>query len=52
MRGLGAAAVIDHRSEDLLGAIGSRHSRGVDRAGNGVEGETANHVVQVLRDGG
>jgi NADPH:quinone reductase len=52
VRGLGAEAVIDYQSEDLLEAIRSRHPRGVDKAVNGVEGETANRVVQVLRDGG
>jgi NADPH:quinone reductase len=52
VRGLGAEAVIDYQSEDLLEAIRSRYPRGVDKAINGVEGETANQVVQALRDGG
>ncbi len=52
MRGLGAEAVIDYQSEDLLEAIHSRYPRGVDKAVNGVEGETADRVVQALRDGG
>jgi NADPH:quinone reductase len=44
--------VIDYQSEDLREAIRSRYPRGVDKAVNGVEGETANQVVQALRDGG
>ena len=52
MRGLGAEAVIDYQSEDLREAIRSRYPLGVDKAVNGVEGETANQVVQALRDGG
>ena len=39
-------------TEDLVEAIRSRYPHGVDKAVNGVEGETANQVVQVLRDGG
>lgn len=52
LRRLGAETVIDYRSEDLLQAIRSRYPQGVDRAINGVEGETADRVVQVLREGG
>ena len=52
VRGLGAEAVIDYQSEDLREAIRSRYPQGVDKAVNGVEGETANQVVQALRDGG
>jgi NADPH2:quinone reductase len=52
VRGLGAEAVIDYSTEDLLDAIQSRYPRGVDKALNGVEGETADRVVQALREGG
>ena len=52
VRGLGAETVIDYQSEDLVEAIRSRYPQGVDKAVNGVEGETANQVVQALRDGG
>ena len=52
MRGLGAETVIDYTSEDLVEAIHSRYPQGVDKALNGVEGETADQVVQALRDGG
>ena len=44
--------VIDYTSEDLVAAIQSRHPEGVDKALNGVEGETANQVVRAMRDGG
>jgi NADPH:quinone reductase-like Zn-dependent oxidoreductase len=52
LRDLGPEAVIDYQSEDLREAIRSRYPSGVDKAVNGVEGETANQVVQALRDGG
>ena len=52
VRDLGAETVIDYTSEDLVAAIRSRHPEGVDKALNGVEGETANQVVRAMRDGG
>ena len=52
VRGLGAETVIDYTTEDLVEAIHSRYPHGVNKALNGVEGETADQVVQVLRDGG
>jgi NADPH2:quinone reductase len=52
VRALGAETVIDYTSEDLVAAIQSRHPEGVDKALNGVEGETANQVVRAMRDGG
>jgi NADPH:quinone reductase-like Zn-dependent oxidoreductase len=52
VRGLGAETVIDYTAEDVLAAIRSRYPDGVDKALNGVDGETADLVVRALRDGG
>lgn len=52
VRSLGAETVIDYTAEDIVGAIRRRYPRGVDKALNGVDGETANQVVQTLCDGG
>ena len=43
--------MIDYATEDLVEAIHSRYPDGVDKALNGVEGETADQVVQGLHDG-
>jgi NADPH2:quinone reductase len=52
VRALGAESVIDYTVEELVAAIHSRYPAGVDKALNGVEGETADQVVRTLRDGG
>jgi NADPH:quinone reductase-like Zn-dependent oxidoreductase len=52
VRSLGAETVIDYNAEDLVMAIRSRYPDGVDKALNGVAGETADQVVLTLREGG
>lgn len=52
VRALGAEEVIDYTTEDLVEAVRSRYPEGVDKALNGVEGETADQVVRALRKGG
>ena len=52
VRGLGAVLVIDYTTEDVVAAVRKKYPQGVDKALNGVEGETANEVVKALRDGG
>jgi len=52
VRGLGAELVIDYRDADFVHEIRNHYPNGVDKALNGVSGETANQVVQALRDGG
>jgi NADPH2:quinone reductase len=50
--GLGAELVIDYTSEDVVGAIRARHPHGIPKALNGVSGEAANALVEVMSDGG
>jgi NADPH:quinone reductase-like Zn-dependent oxidoreductase len=49
---LGAETVIDYTAQDFVTAIRNRYPDGVDKALNGVSGETANQAVQTSRDGG
>ncbi len=52
VRALGAKTVIDYTAEDVVAAIRTLYPDGVDKALNGVGGETANQGVHTLRDGG
>ena len=52
VRALGAETVIDYNTEDVVSAIYDHYPAGVDKALNGVEGESAQQVVRVLRSGG
>jgi NADPH:quinone reductase-like Zn-dependent oxidoreductase len=52
VRGLGAETVIDYRAEDIVAAVRTRYPQGVDKALNGVAGETANQAVSLLRQNG
>jgi NADPH:quinone reductase-like Zn-dependent oxidoreductase len=49
---LGATLVIDYETQDLGKAIHARFPEGVDKALNAAGGNTADQVVQILRDGG
>jgi len=49
---LGAELVIDYNKEDLVAAVRSHYKDGVDKALNGVAGETADQVAETLRQGG
>lgn len=48
LRGLGAAMTIDYKEADFVEVVRRAFPAGVDKALNGVEGETANKVVQVM----
>lgn len=48
---LGADVVIDYTKEDFVEAVRRMYPRGVDKALNGVSGETANLVARTVRDG-
>jgi NADPH:quinone reductase-like Zn-dependent oxidoreductase len=52
LRDLGAAIVIDYTKEDFVKATRKRFPDGVDKALNGVEGQTANDVVRTMRSVG
>jgi NADPH2:quinone reductase len=52
LRDLGAEVLIDYTREDFVEATRKRFPEGVDKALNGVEGETANKVVQAVRPRG
>lgn len=49
VRALGAETVIDYEIEDLIAAVHRRYPRGVDKALNGVAGETADKVLKAVR---
>lgn len=52
VRDIGAETVIDYTEGDFIPTLRSRYPKGVDKALNGVSGETANQVIWALRDGG
>ena len=52
VRALGAETVIDYDTEDVVSAIYDHYPAGVDKALNGVEGESAEQLLRVLRSGG
>jgi NADPH:quinone reductase-like Zn-dependent oxidoreductase len=52
VRSLGAELVIDYTREDPVDAILQRHPQGVAKILNGVSGEEANALVQLLPPGG
>jgi NADPH:quinone reductase-like Zn-dependent oxidoreductase len=52
LRGLGAEEVIDYTERNFVDEIHKRYPEGVDKALNGVDGETANQVVRAVRPGG
>jgi NADPH:quinone reductase-like Zn-dependent oxidoreductase len=52
LRGLGAELLIDYTREDFAKAARKRYREGVDKALNGVGGETANKVLQAVRPQG
>jgi NADPH2:quinone reductase len=52
LRDLGAAIVIDYTKEDFVKATRKRFPDGVDKALNGVDGQTANDVVRTMRSVG
>jgi NADPH:quinone reductase-like Zn-dependent oxidoreductase len=52
VRALGAETVIDYTTEDFVSAIYDRYPAGVDKALNGVEGDTADQAVRALKAGG
>jgi NADPH:quinone reductase len=52
LRGLGAEEVIDYTERDFVDEVRKRYPEGVDKALNGVDGETANQVVRAVRPGG
>jgi NADPH2:quinone reductase len=52
VRDLGAEMVIDYTEGDFIPTLRGRYPKGVDKALNGVSGETANQVIWALRDGG
>ncbi|MDB5214439.1 MAG: hypothetical protein JWO86_2366 [Myxococcaceae bacterium] len=52
LRGLGAELLIDYTVDDFVEAIRKTFPAGVDKALNGIEGETANKVVQAMRPQG
>ncbi len=52
LRAFGAETVIDYTREDLVEATVDRYPGGVDKALNGVVGETASKVLQAVRPGG
>jgi NADPH2:quinone reductase len=49
---LGAETVIDYTTQDVVGAIRAKYPGGVDKALNGIPGETANEIVDAVRIGG
>lgn len=49
---LGAETVIDYTKENIIDSVRARYKNGVDKVLNGVEGETADLVVETLHDGG
>jgi NADPH:quinone reductase-like Zn-dependent oxidoreductase len=52
LRELGANEVIDYTEEDFVKAIHRGHPQGVDKALNGVGGDTADRAVRAVRAGG
>jgi NADPH:quinone reductase-like Zn-dependent oxidoreductase len=52
VRSLGAAEVIDYRTEDVVRSILARHPRGISKALNGVPGDQANVYVEAMMPGG
>ena len=52
VRSLGAAEVVDYRTEDVVRAILLKHPHGVPKALNGVPGDQADVYVQVMAAGG
>jgi NADPH2:quinone reductase len=52
LRALGAEETIDYATLDFVEEIHRRYPEGVDKALNGVSGETANRVVRAVRPGG
>lgn len=52
LRELGAEILIDYTEEDFVQAIHKLFPEGVDKALNGVEGATANKVVEAVRPPG
>lgn len=49
---LGAETVIDYTKENIIDSVRARYKNGVDKALNGVAGETADRVAETLHDGG
>lgn len=49
---LGAEVVIDYTKDDVAAVLKSKYPQGVDKALNGVAGETANQVLHTVRPGG
>jgi NADPH:quinone reductase-like Zn-dependent oxidoreductase len=52
LRALGAEELIDYTRDDFAAAMRTRFPEGVDKALNGVGGETANQVVRATRSRG
>jgi NADPH2:quinone reductase len=52
VRALGAAIIIDYTKESLVEAVRSCYPEGVDKALNGVGGETPSQVARCVRRGG
>ncbi len=52
LRSLGADMVVDYTTDDFARTIRNQYPHGVDKVLNGVAGETANHLVGLLRNGG
>jgi NADPH:quinone reductase-like Zn-dependent oxidoreductase len=52
VRALGAETVVDYTTDGVAGAIRARYPGGVDKALNGVRGESANEIVDAMRSGG
>jgi NADPH:quinone reductase-like Zn-dependent oxidoreductase len=52
VRSLGAEAVIDYTTEDVVEAVRDLYPDGVDKALNGVSGDAADQAVATLRQGG
>jgi NADPH2:quinone reductase len=52
VRALGAETVVDYTTEDVVAAVRAKYPGGVDKALNGVPGEVANEIVDMMRVGG
>jgi NADPH:quinone reductase-like Zn-dependent oxidoreductase len=52
LRQFGAETVINYTNADVVSAIYESYPQGIDKILNGVGGETANKIVNVLRPGG
>ncbi|MFN8657156.1 MAG: NADP-dependent oxidoreductase [Candidatus Obscuribacterales bacterium] len=52
VQNLGAEVVIDYTKEDVAALLKSKFPQGVDKALNGVAGDTANQILHTVRPGG